>query len=365
MSGATAAILGYAGTAMKQKHAQRRRIGATGVEVTQLGFGAAALGNLFVPVADEDARATMAAAIEGGLRYFDTAPYYGYGLSERRVGNGLTHLPADAYVLSTKMGRLLRADAARPAGGEFADPLPFGAVFDYSRDGALRSLEDSLQRLGLAHVDIALVHDLDPTVHDDHESFERRFAEAVEGALPALSELRAGGVVSAIGLGINDWRTAERFLEAADLDVVLLAGRYTMLEQAAAETFLPNCAARGVSVIIGGPFNSGILAQGPSGGAQGPHGGAMYNYAPAAPAIIERVRRIDDICAGHGVPLAAAALQFSLGHPAVVSVIPGMRNAAEVTGNIALMNLPIPSDCWRELQHEGLIGKLVALPPAA
>ena len=340
------------------KHAQRRRIGATDVEVTQLGFGAATLGNLFVPVDGGDSRAAMAAAIEGDLRYFDTAPYYGYGLSERRVGDGLIGLPPDAYVLSTKVGRLLRADVAPPAGGEFAAPLPFGAVFDYSRDGVLRSLEDSLQRLGLGRVDIALVHDLDPTVHDDRESFERHFAEAVEGALPALSELRASRVVSAIGLGINDWRTAERFLEAGDIDVVLLAGRYTMLEQAAAETFLPKCAARGVSVIIGGPFNSGILAH-------GPRDGAMYDYAPAAPAVIERVRRIDEVCAGHGVPLAAAALQFSLGHPAVVSVIPGMRSAAEVSRNITLMNHTIPGGCWRDLRREGLIGERVMLPSEA
>ena len=340
------------------KHAQRRGIGATGVEVTRLGFGAATLGNMFVSVSADDARAALAAAVEGGIRYFDTAPYYGYGLSERRVGDGLGHLPPDAFVLSTKVGRLLRADVARPAEDEFADPLPFGPVFDYSRGGALQSLEDSLQRLGLARVDIALVHDLDPTVHDDPESFERRFAEAVDGALPALSELRAGGVVSAIGLGINDWRTAERFLVAADLDVVLLAGRYTMLEQAAAETFLPNCAARGVSVVVGGPFNSGILAQ-------GPRAGAMYDYAPAAPAVIESVRRIEGVCAGHGVPLAAAALQFPLGHPAVVSIIPGMRGAAEVRRNIALMNHPIPVDCWRELRREGLIGEQVVLPSRA
>ena len=267
---------------MTARHRIIRRLGASSVEVTQLGFGAAAIGNLFAAVTDEDAGAALERSCALGIRYFDTAPYYGYGLSERRVGNLLVDKPRDAFRVSTKVGRLLRADVARAEADEFCDPLPFGAVFDYRYDATWRSLEDSLQRLGLARIDIALIHDLDPTVHDA-DAYPGHLEQAMTGACRALAEMRRERVVSTIGLGVNDWRTALEFVREVDLDVVLLAGRYTLLEHGASDSFFPECERRGVSVIIGGPFNSGVLAG-------DPHG--RYDYAPMSAPVRERVERL-------------------------------------------------------------------------
>ena len=337
---------------MNEKHRIGRRIGDTRTEVTQLGFGGAALGNLFREVGEADAREAVEEAFATGVRYFDTAPYYGYGLSEHRVGGVLRTTARADFTLSTKVGRLLRADLVRSRGTEFCDPLPFGAVFDYGYDATRRSLEDSLQRLGLGRIDIALLHDLDPTVHEP-TAHARYLDQARGGALRALAEMREQGIVSAIGLGINDWRAAEHFVHECALDVVLLAGRYTLLEHEAAVSFLPECVRRGVSVVIGGPFNSGVLAG---------DGKGAYDYAPPPNPIRERVARLRAVCERHGVALAAAALQFPLGQPAVVSVIPGMRNATEVRDNVRLFNAAIPPSLWDELRGEGLLPPEVPVP---
>jgi len=337
---------------MTERHRTSRRLGVSCAEVTQLGFGGAALGNLFRAVPEADAREAVEEAFVAGVRYFDTAPYYGYGLSEHRIGAALRTKSRDDFRLSTKVGRLLRADLAPSRGTEFCDPLPFGAVFDYGYDATWRSLDDSLQRLGLGRIDVALLHDLDPTVHEPN-THARYLSQARDGALRALAEMREQGVVTAIGLGINDWRAAERFVRESDLDVVLLAGRYTLLEHGAAASFLPECARRGVSVVIGGPFNSGVLA----GDRQG-----AYDYAPAPGAVQERVARLRAACEHHGVALAAAALQFPFGQPSVVSVIPGIRSAAEVRDDVRLFNAEIPPALWEELRAEGLLPAELPVP---
>ena len=335
-----------------ERHRILRRLGTSCAEVTQLGFGGAALGNLFRVVPEADARGAVEEALAASVRYFDTAPYYGYGLSEHRIGAVLRSTAREEFALSTKVGRLLRADLVQSRGTEFCDPLPFGAVFDYGYDATWRSLEDSLQRLGLGRIDIALIHDLDPSVHEP-DAHARYLAQARDGALRALAEMREQGVVSAIGLGINEWRAAERFVRESDLDVVLLAGRYTLLEHGAAASFLPECARREVSVVIGGPFNSGVLA--------GDRAGA-YDYAPAPGSVRERVARLRAVCEHHGVPLAAAALQFPFGQPSVVSVIPGVRSAAEVRDNVRLFNVAIPPSLWEELRGEGLLPAELPVP---
>ena len=337
---------------MSARHCTRRRLGATRAEVTELGFGGAALGNLFRAVDEADAREAVEEALSLGVRYLDTAPYYGYGLSEHRIGAVLRTTARDDFTLSTKVGRLLRADLLRSRGTEFRDPLPFGAVFDYGYDATWRSVEDSLQRLGLGRIDVALLHDLDPTVHEP-EAHARYLDQARGGAFRALAEMREQGVVSAVGIGINDERAAERCVRECDLDVVLLAGRYTLLEHEAAVSFLPECARRRVSVVIGGPFNSGVLAGDRAG---------TYDYAPAPETVRERVARLRTVCERHRVPLAAAALRFPFGQPAVVSVIPGMRSAAEVRDNVRLFNAAIPPSLWEELRGEGLLPAEVPLP---
>ena len=335
-----------------ERHRIPRRLGATRIEVTQLGFGGAALGNLFRAVAEADAREAVGEAFAAGVRYFDTAPYYGYGLSEHRIGAVLRSTAREEFTLSTKVGRLLRADLVQSRGTEFRNPLPFGAVFDYGYEATWRSVEDSLQRLGLGRIDIALIHDLDPSVHEP-DAHARHLGRAGDGALRALAEMREQSIVAAIGLGINDWRAAEQFVREHALDVVLLAGRYTLLEHRAAESFLPECARRGVPVVIGGPFNSGVLA----GDREG-----TYDYAPAPEPIRERVARLHAVCERHRVPLAAAALQFPFGQPAVVSVIPGMRSAAEVRSNVRLFNTAIPPALWEELRGEGLLAAEIPAP---
>jgi D-threo-aldose 1-dehydrogenase len=323
----------------------RRRVGRTTVEVTAVGLGGAPLGNLFTPVAEDAARRTVETAYAAGIRYFDTAPLYGHGLSERRLGEVLGGVPRESFVLSTKVGRLL--EPGRPAAGAYVEVPPYAIRFDYGYDGALRSVEASLARLGLDRADILYIHDIDGATHGP-EGREARFREAMAGAYRALDRLRGEGLVGAIGLGVNEWEVCQRSAEAADLDCFLLAGRYSLLDQGALETFLPLCARRGLGVIVGGPFNSGILATGAV-------PGAWYDYEPAPPPILERTRRLERVCASHGVPLAAAALQFPLFHPVVASVIPGARSAAEVEQNLGLLGHPIPPSLWRDLKAEGLL----------
>lgn len=328
----------------------RRKLGRTLVETTVLGLGGSTIGNLYPSrtVRQDDALATIQAAWNAGIRYFDTAPLYGAGLGEHRMGQVLRQYSRQSYVLSTKVGVLL--EPLQPGaidGTRHADRLPFKTVYDYSYDATLRSIEHSMQRLGVNRFDIALIHDID--AHDRGQTGQsRRFREAMAGAFPALARMRDEGTVTAIGVGVSDWRVCLDCLEAADFDCFLLAGRYTLLEQEALRTFLPACRERNIGVIIGAPYNSGILARGAV-------EGATYNDAVPPPAILDKVRRLERICKGHGVSLAAAALRFPLGHPSVVSVIPGVRSASHVRRNIALFDETIPDDLWLELKEEALI----------
>jgi D-threo-aldose 1-dehydrogenase len=334
----------------------RRRLGRTNVEVTRLGFGGAALGNLFHAVAETAARDAVHTAYSAGIRFFDTAPFYGYGLSERRIGDALRSVPRDSYVLSTKVGRLLvprRQTAATDTDG-YVDTLPFDPVYDYSYEGVMRSVEDSLQRIGTDRIDVLLIHDIGAVTHgeDQHPAL---FRTAMTGGYRALDALRRQGLVGAVGLGVNEWQVCREAMEEGAFDCFLLAGRYTLLDQQALTEFLPECARREISIILGGPFNSGILA---SGGIAG----ATYDYRPAGPEILGRVRRLEAVCKAHGVPLAAAALQFPLHHPAVASVIPGARTPREVEANLALLQQPIPSALWHDLKKAGLVAEAAPTP---
>ncbi len=327
---------------------ETRRIGRTAIEVTTFGAGGFSIGNLWEAIADDAARGAMDAAYDAGIRYFDTAPEYGYGLSERRIGDALRARPRDDYVLSTKVGLLLKPRAgALPADDMFVDPLPFETVYDYSYDGTMRSFEDSLQRLGLSRIDIALIHNLDAHVHGE-EALPAHFKTAMGGAYKALDQLRSAGTISAIGLGVNRWDVCEAALEEGDFDCFLLAGRYTLLVQTSLDSFLPKCVGRGVSIILGAPFNTGILVRPPS---RKP----TFNDMAAPPDMIDRVKRIREVCERHSVPVAAAALQFPMAHPAVATVIPGIRSSAELAENLAFAALPIPDDLWRELKSEALL----------
>lgn len=323
-----------------------RRLGSTRVEVSVLGLGCGPLGGLFDVVDEACASATVSAALDAGITYVDTAPLYGHGLSEHRLGTGLRR-KRDRAVISTKVGRLLR-----PAGRDGADPgmfretLPFDVVYDYSRDGVLRSVEDSLQRLGTDHVDILLIHDVNRRWHGD--AVEARFREVMAGGYPALAELRAAGIVGAIGVGMNDPEMLVRFAEAGDFDVFMLAGRYTLLDQGGLDSLFPACAARQISVVAAGPFNSGILAT-------GARPGARFFYADAPAEVLDRTRRIEAVCAAHRVPLPTAALQFALRHPVVASVATGMVSPAEVARNVAALATPVPDALWSDLKTMGLL----------
>lgn len=335
-----------------------RRLGRTPLRLSEIGFGAAGIGNLYAAVGDAQAAQALDAAWEAGLRYVDTAPYYGFGLSERRVGDAVRrHRGADGWVVSTKVGRLLRPcrDAGAGTRNGFADALPFEPHFDYSHDGILRSFEDSLQRMGRERVDILLVHDIGPATHGADDA--RHDAAFWDGGYRALERLRADGRIAAIGLGVNEWQVCERYMARADFDCFLLAGRYTLLEQGALESFLPACAARGVGVILGGIFNSGILATGVTGGVAG-----CYDYAPPAPGVVERVARLQRACEAHGVRLAAAALQFALAHPQVASVIPGVSDAGQLEQCLRDYRSPIPAALWDELRGQGLIAPGAPVP---
>jgi D-threo-aldose 1-dehydrogenase len=327
----------------------KRVLGKSGVEVTIMGFGGAPLGNMYQAFSDEQARATVEACYEAGIRYFDTAPYYGFGLSEHRLGEALRDQERAELVLSTKVGRLLRpGDPATLDHGQFKQSLPFGLVYDYSYDGVMRSVEDSLQRLGTWRIDILLVHDLDVWTHRSEDARRARVEEFMAGGYRAMVELREQGAVRAIGAGINETAACQDLAERGDFDCFLLAGRYTLLEQAPLDEFLPLCERRNIALIIGGAYNTGILATGAV-------EGAYFQYAPAPPEIMARVRRIEAVCARHGVRLPTAALQFPLGHPAVATVIPGTRSPEEVAQNVEIFAPSIPADFWAELKQEGLL----------
>lgn len=318
---------------------EKVELGHSGVLVTRLGMGGAALGGLYSAVEEADAIGTVAAALDLGVGYVDTAPYYGYGLSEMRFAEALKGRDRDSYVLSTKVGRYLVPDENPPA-GQFYNVAKLRPVFDYSRDGVMRSIEGSLERLGVDRIDILLIHDTDYSGH--------AYEEARDGAAVALSELREQGVIRAWGTGLNvaDWTA--RFVRETDLDVCLLAGRYTLLDQTAMAEALPAMAERGVSMVLGGPFNSGILASDLS-------DDATFDYVQAAPEMVAKARRIKAVCDAHDVPLKAAALQFPLAHPVVVCAIPGARTPAEVRENLAMTSHPIPIGLWDDLRSEGLL----------
>jgi D-threo-aldose 1-dehydrogenase len=329
---------------------ERLALGRTGLSVTRLGFGGASIGGLFAAVSDDDAIATVGHAWDLGIRTFDVAPLYGYGAAERRVGRALAGRPRDEYVLETKVGRLVRPlDAISPGAdvdpqdANYARTEPVGLVFDYSADGVRRSIEESLERLGLDRLDIALIHD-----PDDH------WPAAIGEAYPALARLREEGVLRAIGVGMNQSRMLARFAREGDFDVFLLAGRYTLLDQDALPELLPLCAERGVAIFVGGVMNSGVLAD--------PRSGSRFDYKPAPDTILERARRLAAVCERHDVPLRAAAIQFPLAHPAVRSLIAGVRRIDHLDEYPELMRRPIPADLWAELRAEGLIPEEAPVP---
>ena len=327
-----------------------RPLGRTGVALTQLGFGGAPLGELFTRVSEADAEATLAAAWAAGIRYYDTAPWYGRGLSEHRTGRFLYRQKRSDYILSTKVGRILRAppEPDNFDTGFWSGGLHFEHRFDYSYDGVMRAFEDSQQRLGINRIDLLLIHDLDYWHHSTEPKVAAYLAQLFTGGWRALAELKAAGRIGGIGAGINELGMMPRFLDLVDIDFFLVALRYTLMEQETLETELPRCAERGVGIVIGGVFNSGILATGAV-------PGAKYNYADAPPAALDKVGRIEAVCRRHKVPLVAAALQFPLGHPSVASVIPGAFQPAHITANLGHFRHPIPADLWAELKAEKLL----------
>ncbi len=333
---------------LKTRHWDRR--GDGGMTFTELGFGAAPLGNLYRAIPDAEADAILEAAWTGGLRYYDTAPLYGFGLSETRLNRFLRGKPRDAYVLSTKIGRLLRPvpPDRRDGLGKWFDVPSRVEVYDYGYDAVFRSLGFSLERLGVDRVDILYAHDLDLFNHKTPEALDARLREFLDGGHRALVELREQGVIRAFGAGVNEWQPCQWIAERGDPDLFLLAGRYTLLEQEPLDSFLPLCEARGIGIVVGGPFNSGILAT-------GPRPGAFYNYDPAPQDILDRVARIEALCRAHGVRMVDAALQFPLCHPAVVSVIPGGQGTAEMAANLAAARAEIPPALWADLKANGLM----------
>jgi D-threo-aldose 1-dehydrogenase len=317
---------------------------------TQLGFGSAPLGNLYRAISNDEAQAILQAAWDSGVRYFDTAPLYGLGLSEQRIGQFLADKPRQDYVLSSKVGRLLRpCEATERTGiGKWFEVPQVREVFDYSYDGVLRSFEESQQRLGQDRIDILYGHDLCIFSHGSKAVSDRYIAEFLSGGYRALLELRDQGVIKAFGAGVNEWEVCQTLAEQGDFDLFLLAGRYTLLEQKALDSFLPLCTERGIGIVLGGPYNSGILASGPV-------AGAYYNYDEAPTDILERVAQIEAICKTHGVSLKAAALNFPLLHPAVVTVIPGGQSVAQATENRTLLSTTIPPALWTDLKAQGLL----------
>jgi D-threo-aldose 1-dehydrogenase len=325
-----------------------RKLGKSPLSVTQLGIGTAPLGDLYQRVPEADARGMLEAGYDLGLRLFDTAPLYGSGLAEHRTGGLLRQKPRQDLVVSTKVGRWYRPAPGGANRGNWAGGLEFNEVLDYSYDGAMRAFEQSLLRLGLSRIDVLLIHDVDVHTHGSREACDRYFDLAMEGAYRALVELRQSGDISAIGVGVNESDMCARFARAGDFDCMLLAGRYTLLEQGALDEFLPLCDQKNIGVFAGGTFNSGILAS-------GPRAGSKYNYAEAPAAVRQRVARLGEVCRAHGVPLAAAAIQFPLGHRQVSSIVIGAVSPQEIEQNFELMRTPIPAALWADLKSEGLL----------
>src|SRR5690242_10662409 len=336
----------------------RRRVGKTKLEVTTLGLGGAPMGGFRANISDAEAAGLTDTAYELGVRYFDTSPFYGYGRSELRMGAGLREKPRDDYVLSTKIGRIMHAmtPGEKPPADFRENGLPgFAPVFDYTYDGVMRSLEHSYFRLGISRIDIALVHDVDFWTIKDRAVLDQRFKTVMDSGFKALDELRSAGIIGAIGVGINESDTSLRFIQAGNFDCMLLAGRYTLLEQGGLEAFLPECVRRNVSVILGGPYNSGNL----TGGVKP---GATHDYVAASASLIEKAQKIEAVCRRHGVELGAAAMQFPLYQPAVCAVIPGALSVAEVKQNVSRRSAKIPADLWSELKREKLLDPSAPTP---
>lgn len=333
-----------------------RPLGATGLEVSVLGLGGAPLGELFETLPEDRAQAVVRTAWEGGIRYYDTAPWYGHGLSEHRMGHFLRQQPRDAFALSTKVGRVYRP-AADPdhRTPPWVGGLPFELRFDYGYDGIMRSWEDSLMRLGLNRVDLLVIHDLDSGYHGEGEVMAQHKRDLGSGGIRALQELKSAGAIRGIGAGINDEAMIPWFLENLELDFLLVAMPYTLLDQAPLHGTLPACREKGVAVVIGSPYASGILASGPV-------EGAVYNYAPAPAEVREKTRRIQAVCESFGVSLQAAALQFPLGHDTVAAVIPGATRPEHVRDNLANLAADIPAAMWQVLKDEGLLDAAAPTP---
>lgn len=324
---------------------EQRSLGKTGLSVSCVGLGCTSLGGMYRQMSDIEAVRTVYRSLERGYNVFDTAPFYGSGKSEMRLGAALAWVPRDRVILATKVGRVLEpttgSDRGKPI---FVEPLPFRPRFDFSRDGVLRSFEESLNRLQVDRIDILHIHD-----PDEH------YQQALDEAFPALAQLRSEGAIRAISAGMKQWQMLVRFAKAADFDCFLLAGRYTLLDQSALDEFFPICQQKTIGVMLGGTYNSGILATGAI-------PGAKYEYADAPPAILDQVRHIETICKAHGVSLKAAALQFPLAHPAVSTIIPGAASPTQVDENIDLLKHPIPDDFWAELQSQGLLREDAPIP---
>ena len=321
---------------------ERVKLGRTPLQVTRLGFGTAPLGGLFQALADDEAHQVVEAAWSAGIRFFDTAPQYGNGLAEQRLGAVLGTKPRDQYVLATKVGRLLRAGAP-PESDTFPGAPPLNPVYDFSYDGVMRSVEESVARLGIDKIDILHIHDPD-----------QHFEEGLTGAYRALDRLRAEGTIKAVGAGMNQAEMLARFAREAKFDCFLLAGRYTLLDQVGLQDLLPLCVERGIAIVAGGVFNSGILAD--------PRPGSHYNYQTAPEVLVQRAARIKAVCDRHGVSQKAAAIQFPLGHPAVQTVLTGCRAVDELNENVDAFRTPIPDEVWQDLKAEGLLSAEVPVP---
>jgi D-threo-aldose 1-dehydrogenase len=334
----------------------KRPFGRVDVEVTTLGLGTVAISNLFRSVPEAEAEEVITVAWDTGIRFFDTAPLYGHGLGELRLGHALRHRRRDDFVLATKVGRLLRPRPRESIDfGAWVDVPPFELAYDYSYDGTMRAFEDSLQRLALERMDICFIHDIDVFTRGAEQP--EVFKQAMDGCFKALARLRDERALKAIGVGVNEWQVCQEALSQRDFDCFLLAGRYSLLEQNALESFLPLCIERGVSVVIGGGFNSGILATGAV-------EGARHNYGPAPPEIMDRVRAIETVCREFGVPLQAAAMQFVVAHPAIASLVVGARSPQQIKQSIGWFDTAIPAGLWSELKSRGFLRDDAPTPSA-
>jgi D-threo-aldose 1-dehydrogenase len=336
------------------KVSSKKRFGRAGFDVTAFSFGTAPIGNLFRPIDEATSDAMIRQSWEAGVRYFDTAPFYGHGLAELRLGHSLRWRNRDDYIVSTKVGRVLKPARRRDIDFTlWTEGAANRLEFDYSYDGTMRAFEDSLQRLALEHVEILFIHDIDKFTRGPEQPDV--FRQAMDGCWKALESLRRQGAVKAIGVGVNEWEVCHAALQQHDFDCFLLAGRYTLLEQEALNDFLPLCEKRDVAVVVGGGFNSGVLAI-------GARPGAKYNYSPAPEWVMKRVAAIESVCKEFNVPLPAAALQFVVAHPAVASFCAGTRTAEQLAQNLAWFSAPIPSDFWAALKKKGLLREDAPVP---